>query len=127
MSARSTAPVSWRNSNGFMMTSVAPSFAGGDVMKSFEHFQASLKAAPNYLGTYVLIAELYTPKEDAQAGKSADEAAFDANLNYVINAQPCPEGGAPSMAPCILPDLAPEAEIEKRKARDLMARKDEFF
>lgn len=106
---------------------IAPKFAGGDVMKSFEHFQASLKAAPNYLGTYILIAELYTPLEDSAAGKGADPAAFDTNLNLVINAQPCPAGGAPSMAPCILPELAAEAAIEQRKAKDLMARKDEFF
>jgi hypothetical protein len=96
------------------------------VVKSYEHFQASLKKAPNYLGTYVLIAEHYTPLEDSAAGKAADPNAFDANLNIVINAQPCPEG-APAPAPCILPELAAEAAIEKKKAQDLMGRKDEFF
>ena len=107
--------------------SVAPKFAGGDVQKSYEHFQVSLKAAPNYLGTYVLIAELYTPLEDAAAGKKPDPAAFDANLDIVLNAKPCPEGGAQSPVPCILPDLAPEAAIEQKKARELEARKDELF
>ncbi len=103
---------------------VAPAFAGGDVHKAYQHFQASLKAAPNYLGTYVLIAELYTPKQTAD--KDADPDAFDANLDIVLNAQPCPEGTA-SMQPCIMKGLEPEAEIEKRKARDLKAKKDNFF
>jgi hypothetical protein len=105
---------------------VAPKFAGGDVQKSYEHFQASLKAAPNYLGTYNLIAELYAPLEDSAAGKAADENAFKANLQIIINAQPCPEGGA-SMQPCIMKGLEPESAVEKRKAEDLLKRRDEFF
>lgn len=105
---------------------VAPKFAGGDVMKSYEHFQASLKAAPSYLGTYVLIAELYAPLEDSAAGKAPDENAFNANLQIVINAQPCPEGGT-SMQPCIMKGLEAESAIEKKKAEDLLKRRDEFF
>jgi len=104
-----------------------PKSNGGDITKSYEHFQASLKMAPNYLGTYTLIAELYTPVEDDAVQKRADADAFDANLQIVINAQPCPEDGSMSAAPCILKELAPEAEIEKRKAQDLQARKGEFF
>lgn len=106
--------------------SALPKASGGDVTKSYEHFTASLKAAPYYLGTYVLIAELYTPLEDDAVGKASDANAFDANLKIVLDAQPCPEGAAPT-GPCILKDLAPESELEKRKAQDLMARKGEFF
>jgi tetratricopeptide (TPR) repeat protein len=100
---------------------VAPSFAGGDVQKSYEHFQASLKAAPNYLGTYVLAAENYAVKQTVEGGSEL----FDQFLNAVINARPCEEPEATE--PCIMKELAPEAEIEKRKARDLLSRKDELF
>ena len=103
-----------------------PKSNGGDITKSYEHFSASLKAAPNYLGTYVLIAELYTPVEDDSVGKAADPNAYDANLKIVVDAQPCPEGAA-SPAPCIMKGLEPEAALEKRKAQDLIARKGEFF
>jgi hypothetical protein len=103
-----------------------PKSNGGDIVKSYEHFQASMKAAPNYLGTYLLIAELYAPVEDDASGKAADENTFNANLQVVLNAQPCPETGT-SPAPCIMKGLEPEAALDKRKAEDLMARKGEFF
>ena len=103
---------------------VAPAFAGGDVHKSYQHFQASLKTAPNYLGTYVLIAENYCPKQSAD--KDPDPDAFDQFLALVINAKPCVEGST-SMEVCVIKELTPEAEIEKRKALDLMKKKDDLF
>jgi len=96
---------------------VAPPFAGGDLAKSLEHFEASKKKAPYYLGTYVLQAELYAPKKQ-------DEAMFTRLLNKVINAQPCPP--TPSDA-CILKGLEAESAVEIHKAKDLLARKGDFF
>ncbi len=88
---------------------VAPAFAGGDIEKSFEHFQESLKREPKYLATYVLIAELYAPK-------AQDEKVFDEHLQFVMD------------APLnILPGLEPEAAIEKKKAEALKAKRDELF
>ncbi len=100
---------------------VAPSFAGGDDLKAYEHFQASLKAAPNYLGTYVLAAENYAVKGTVEGG----EQLFDQFLNAVINAKPCEDPEATE--PCVMKELAPEAQIEKRKAADLLKRKSELF
>jgi len=88
---------------------VAPSFAGGDINKSYEHFQESLKREPKYLATYVLIAELYAPK-------AQDPKIFDEHLKFVLD------------APLdILPGLEPEAAIEKKKAKILLEKKDELF
>jgi tetratricopeptide (TPR) repeat protein len=97
---------------------VAPSFAGGDLHKSHQHFTASIKIAPNYLGTYVLAAELYAPKNQ-------DPDTFDKYLKLVIDAKPCGTEGATS--PCILKELVPESVIEKKKAKQLLAEKDEKF
>jgi len=89
--------------------SVAPAFAGGDVNKSYEHFQESLKREPKYLATYVLIAELYAPK-------AQDPKIFDEHLKFVLE------------APLnILPGLEPEAAIEKKKAELLLKKKDDLF
>jgi tetratricopeptide (TPR) repeat protein len=88
---------------------VAPAFAGGDVNKSYEHFQESLKRAPKYLATYVLIAELYAPK-------AQDPKIFDEHLQFVLD------------APLdIIPGLEAEAAIEKKKAKALIEKKDELF
>lgn len=89
--------------------SVAPSYAGGDVDKSKAHFDASIKRAPAYLGTYVLMAENY-------ATKMQDRALFDKTLKFVLEA---PEDG--------LPDVIPEARAEKKKAENLLKKADEFF
>lgn len=89
--------------------SIAPPFAGGDLTKSYEHFQASQKIAPNYLGTYNLIAEFYAPK-------AQDPELFDRSIQFVLDA-----------AADIIPELQPEAAIEKRKAEKLKTRRDELF
>jgi hypothetical protein len=88
---------------------VAPAFAGGDLDKSKSHFEATMAAAPKYLGSYVLAAELYTTK--AQAPES-----FDQFLQVVMT--------TPADA---LPEVAPENEVEKRKAQALLAKKAELF
>jgi hypothetical protein len=88
---------------------VAPAFAGGDLGKSNEYFQKALQREPKYLATYVLIAENYAPKVQ-------DRALFERHLKFVLEA---PED--------ILPDLIPEARVEKRKAAKLMKEIDEKF
>lgn len=86
--------------------SVAPTFAGGDLDKSWAHFQESLKLAPNYLATYNLIAEFYAPKKQ-------DGALFDQMITFVRN--------APLDA---IPGLEAEAAVEKRKAELLAKRRE---
>jgi tetratricopeptide (TPR) repeat protein len=88
---------------------IAPAFAGGDLEKSYQHFQESLKREPKYLATYVLIAELYAPKVQ-------DPAVFDEHLKFVMD------------APLdIMPGLEPETAIEKKKATRLLEKRDELF
>ena len=88
----------------------APSFAGGDVARSREHFETSVRHAPHYFATRVLMAQDY-------AVKAQDRATFDEELAYVLEHDP-EEGG---------PDIAPENRCEQRKARELLARADELF
>jgi hypothetical protein len=87
--------------------SIAPSFAGGDLDKSWSYFERAIKAAPDYLATYNLIAENLAPKKQ-------DEKMFDDAINKVLT--------TPVDA---IPDLAAEAAIEKRKAELLKKRKDD--
>jgi tetratricopeptide (TPR) repeat protein len=89
--------------------SVAPTFAGGDVNKSREYFEKSLKAAPNYLATHVLIAELLAPKLQ-------DRALFDRSLKFVMD--------TPAN---VIPEVEAEALIEKKKAERLMKMADDMF
>jgi tetratricopeptide (TPR) repeat protein len=88
---------------------VAPSFAGGDTNKSREYFDKSLAKAPNYLATHVLIAEVLAPKLD-------DRALFERELKYVLEA----DANA-------IPEVAPEAMIEKKKAERLLKKADDIF
>ncbi len=88
----------------------APSFAGGDVERSREHFETSMRRHPHYFATRVLMAQDY-------AVKAQDRATFDENLAYVLEHDP-EEGG---------PEIAPENRCEQRKARDLQSRADELF
>ncbi|MEM9068881.1 MAG: TRAP transporter TatT component family protein [Myxococcota bacterium] len=88
----------------------APGFAGGDVERSREHFEASMRQVPNYFATRVLMAQDY-------AVKAQDRATFDEQLTYVIE-HDAEEGGA---------EVAPENRCEQRKARDLMSQADELF
>lgn len=87
--------------------SIAPSFAGGDLDRSWTHFQASLKISPNYVSTWNLIAEFYAPKKK-------DGALFDEMTAKVLAA---PDD--------IIPELAAETKVEKRKAQALIQRKND--
>ena len=88
---------------------IAPGFAGGDIKKSLESFEKSVKTEKNYLGTYVLVAELY-------ATKKGDKELFKEKLNYVLKAKTD-----------VVPAIAPENVIEQRKAKKLLADMDNLF
>lgn len=85
--------------------SIAPSFAGGDLDKSQSHFDASLRIAPNYASTYILVAEFLAPKKQ-------DEAMFDENIAKVL-----------AMPDDVIPEVAAETIAEKKKAVLLQKRK----
>lgn len=87
----------------------APSFAGGDMAKSKEHFERALKIDDRYLATKVLYAEYW-------AKKSEDKELFVRLLNEVK------KGDADS-----LPGLLPEQKFEQEKAGRLLAQIDEIF
>jgi tetratricopeptide (TPR) repeat protein len=87
----------------------APSFAGGDLVKSKEHFEKSLAAHPNYFGTHTLMAA-------DLAVKSQDRKMFDEHLDYVINGDPNS-----------IPELGPENRIEQKKAALLKKQGSELF
>jgi hypothetical protein len=87
---------------------VAPSFAGGDLAKSKEHFLKALELS-SFVGTKVLwAAELAT--------KEQDEATFTRLLQEVL--------ASPDDA---IPEMAPEIAVEKAKARELLAQQQELF
>lgn len=83
---------------------IAPAFAGGDLDKSYKHFQASLKVAPSYPATYTLMAENY-------ATKKLDEALFKELVQKVID--------FPADA---MPGMEAETAVEKKKAELLRKR-----
>lgn len=85
--------------------SIAPSFAGGDLDKSQTHFDASLRIAPGYASTYILVAEFLAPKRQ-------DEAMFDENIAKVL-----------AMPDDVIPEVAAETIAEKKKAVLLQKRK----
>jgi tetratricopeptide (TPR) repeat protein len=87
----------------------APSFAGGDLTKSREHFEQSIQHSPNYFATRVLFAMDY-------ARKAEDRSLFEEQLNFVLNNDPNTD-----------PAVTPENQVEQRKARDLMAQVNDFF
>ncbi len=89
--------------------SVAPSFAGGDVNKSKEHFEKSLSISPNYAGTKVLMAETYAVKTD-------DQKLFEKLLDEVI-----------ALDDSVIPGYEPETRNEKEKAKELKAKSKEMF
>ena len=88
----------------------APSFAGGDLDRSKEHFEASLGREPNYFGTHVLMAQDW-------AVKAQDRAAFDEHIAFVLNGDPMSAGE----------ELGPENRCEVRKAQLLQAQADSLF
>jgi tetratricopeptide (TPR) repeat protein len=88
---------------------IAPGFAGGDLEKSQVHFKKSLEISPEYIGTKVLWAENLSTKQQ-------DEDTFDRLLNEVL--------AAPDDA---IPELGPEIMVEKQKAKELLAQKNDLF
>ncbi|MEZ0313127.1 MAG: TRAP transporter TatT component family protein [Myxococcota bacterium] len=87
----------------------APSFAGGDMTKSKEHFDKAVENAPGYLGTKVLYAEMYATKQD-------DKELFTRLLNEVKSADPS-----------TLAEVTAENKVEQRKAERLLSRMDDLF
>ena len=87
----------------------APSFAGGDLKKAEEHFTKCLNLAPDYFGTKVLMAQYY-------AVKKQDRKLFKKLLDEVVAADVN-----------VLPDIVPVQTIEKRKAKELLAKMDDLF
>lgn len=88
---------------------IAPAFAGGDLEKSKVHFKKSLEIEPNYVGTKVLWAQ-------ELAVKTQDEELFDKLLAEVLET---PDD--------VIPEVRPEIMIEKIKAKELIAQKDDLF
>lgn len=78
---------------------LAPSFAGGDLKKSEEHFRRSLEIAPNYIGTWVL-------KADTLDVKLQDKELYRKDLEKAL-----------SIPAESIPELLPEQNAEKRKAQ----------
>ncbi|MGE3610021.1 MAG: TRAP transporter TatT component family protein [Bacteriovoracaceae bacterium] len=87
---------------------IAPGIAGGDMNKSKKKFEEALKVAPGYLGTKVLMAEVYWTKKD-------DRKEFRKNLEEVLKSNDS------------IKELAPENNLEKKKAEKLLKEEDELF
>lgn len=88
---------------------VAPTYAGGDLNRSREHFEYSISRYPGYFGTHVLYALEY-------AVKMQDRALFQAQLQLVIDGDPS-----------VIPEVRPENLAEQRKARAALERIDTLF
>ncbi len=88
---------------------VAPGFAGGDMAKSKEWYEKSIKMNPEYLGTYVLFA-------DAYARKAQDKELFSKMLQHVLDADVT-----------ATPELEAEHVNEQRKAKELLDNISEYF
>jgi hypothetical protein len=81
----------------------------GTLEKSKEHFEESLRRAPAYAGTRVLMAELYATKKD-------DRALFEKLLKEVL-----------AMPDDAIPGLEAETRSEKEKAQELLSKVDALF
>jgi hypothetical protein len=86
-----------------------PSFAGGDLGKANDYFEASLQAAPHFLGTKVAMAETW-------AIRGGDRDAFVRLLNEVLSASVGSD-----------PDTAPENRTAQTRAQSLLDDQDEHF
>ena len=89
---------------------VLPGFAGRDLNKSKEEFDKSLAIAPEYLGTYLLLA-------DNWARNSQNVEAFDQAVQYVLasDVSALPEA------------LLPENQAELKKAAVLWENRSSIF
>ena len=80
----------------------APGIAGGDLEDGKKRLDASLRRAPDFFETRILVAELY-------AVKTHDRALYESTLRYVLDT-PLER----------LPEAAPENERARKKARNLL-------
>jgi hypothetical protein len=87
----------------------APPLMGGDLGRSRSHFDAALRAGAAYFGNALLAAEFLDRKAE-------DRASFEARLRQILRA---PATDAP--------DVGPENEVERRKARALLGRASYYF
>lgn len=88
---------------------IAPSFAGGDMVKSEEEFKKAIELAPSYVGTKVLYAAEF-------AKKKKDRPLFDKLIGEVL-----------ATPDDVVADLVPETKNEKDKAAALKANADKLF
>jgi len=94
-----------------------PEAFGGSLQKSRAHFQAALDGAPQYTGTYLLMAAFY-------ATRASDRPLFDRLLGQVESAGPCKANG---QVPCVIPGWEPETEIDQKRAAVLEQRAARLF
>lgn len=87
----------------------APGMAGGDVQAAKARFDASLRRAPAFFETHMLLADVY-------AVKTKDKALYVSSLRYVLDTPVD-----------VIPDMVPEQATAKRKAKRLLERADERF
>ncbi len=85
------------------------SLSGGDMGQSKAEFDKSIEMAPEYLGTSVLMAQMYYVKK-------GDKKAFEEMLKAVLQSNQDNH-----------PDIGPENALEKRKAERLLEKKDDLF
>ncbi|MCB9678886.1 MAG: hypothetical protein H6737_27540 [Alphaproteobacteria bacterium] len=88
-----------------------PSFAGQDLDKSKQYFDAAIEGAPYYLPTQALRAEFWAiPAQDPKQFKADLEAVIAADANAKPEAS-----------------VTPENTLEQKKAKDLLEKMSEFF
>jgi Tfp pilus assembly protein PilF len=87
----------------------APSFAGGDMDKAKMHFEKSLKIAPKWIGTKVLMAEFY-------AYKKQDKELFVQLLTDAVNTDVNS-----------IPGQEFEMSVDQKAAKELLAKADDMF
>lgn len=81
---------------------VIPAYAGGDLNRSWEYFQQSLKIAPNYIGTKILMAQAF-------ALYRGDKILFKKILEEVVKEKLNPES-----------EIYSENYLEQKKAIKLL-------
>jgi len=89
---------------------VIPRIGGKDLKKSKKNFEKSLKMAPEYLGTRVLMAETYYVEKD-------DQKNFKKLLNEVMQDTTYDNHS----------ELGPENRMEKIKAKRILDQADDLF
>lgn len=88
---------------------VIPSYAGGDLNKSWDYFQKSLQIGPEYLGTKVLLAQAFAVYRN-------DEILFNKIISEVIKAK---------LDNSL--DIYSENIMEQKKAYQLLSKIEELF